>query len=253
MSLERFFAQEILFEKAMRPFTWQHALFIILALGTIYLTLKYADKIKNSTHEKKIKIAFAVWVLLLELLYHIHYWMHGMFSVPLHMCSVGAFLSVYVLLTDSKLAFQMLFLIGITGGTIALVIPDTIGYPYYNIRYYLFPLMHMNIMIVPIYYYKAYKYRILQRSIYITFFTMLSLLPFANILNNMYDRNYLFIGSKPRIFGELLPDYPWYMIIGVVGLLFVFHFLYFLQFRSVQELKEFTSKKILRRSNQNGS
>ena len=253
MSLERFFAQEILFEKAMKPFTWQHAAFILLALATIYLTLKYAQAIKNSPNEKKYKIAFASWVLLLELLYHIHYWMHGMFSVPFHMCSVGAFLSVYVLLTDSKLAFQMLFLIGLTGGTIALLIPDTIGYPYYNIRYYLFPLMHMNIMIVPMYYYKAYGYRVLQRSIYITFFFIMALLPFANILNNMYDRNYLFIGAKPRIFGELLPDYPWYMILGAIGLFIVFHFLYYLQFRSTEQLKEFTKTKILRRSNNNGA
>ena len=249
MSIERFFAQEILFEKAMKPFTWQHALFVLLALATIYITLKFAQAIKNSKNEKKYKIAFASWVLLLELLYHIHYWMHGMFSVPFHMCSVGAFLSVYVLLTDSKLAFQMLFLIGITGGTIALLIPDTIGYPYYNIRYYLFPLMHMNIMIVPIYYYKAYGYRILRRSVFITYFFILALLPFASILNNRFDRNYLFIGQKPTIFGDFLPDFPGYMIVGAIGLFIVFNFLYYVQKTSTEQVLHFTKTKILRRGN----
>ncbi len=247
MSLERLFAQEINFELAMKPFTWQHMLFILLAILTIVITLRYAERIKNSDHEYKYKIAFASWVLLLEILYHVHYWMHGMFSIPFHMCSVGAFLSFYVLITNSKLGFQMLFLIGITGGTAALLIPDTIGYPYYNIRYYLYPLMHMNIMIVPIYYYKAYGFRISRKSVFITYGFILSLLPFAVFLNNKYDRNYLFIGSKPRIFENVLPDWPGYFIMGAVGLFVIFNALYYIQQLSTSLVKDTINQKVLRK------
>lgn len=249
MSLETFFSQELNFDLAMKPFSWQHGVLVLLGLLSVYVTLKYSHTIKGKPYEKKIKYLFAFWVFALELTYHIHYWMHGMFSVPMHMCSLGAFLSVYILLTDSKKAYSMLFLIGITGGFIALMLPDTLGYPYYNVRYYLFPIMHMNILIVPIFYYKAYGYRINLRSIYITFITIMALLPIANILNKTYDRNYLFIGQEPRILASFLPGWPYYFIIGVIGLFFVFHLLYFLQHTSISTFKKYVLLEFARKGN----
>lgn len=247
MSLEVFFSQEVNFDLAMKPFTWQHGVLILLGLFSVYFTLKFAPKLKEKSYENKVKYIFAFWVFALELTYHIHYWMHGMFSIPLHMCSLGAFLSIYLLLTDSKKAYSMLFLIGITGGFMALMIPDTLGYPYYNVRYYLFPIMHMNILIVPIYYYKAYNYRINMRSIYITFFTVMALFPFANYFNVRYDRNYLFIGQKPRIFGSFLPDYPYYLIIGLVGVIVIFNILYLVQNTTPSTYKRFFTLKFMRK------
>lgn len=246
MNLKRLFSHEINFDLAMKPFSWQHGLLITLALLSIFFTLKYAKSIKNSSLEKKFKIAFAIWIFLLELIYHIHYWMHGLFSIPIHMCSIGAFFSIYLLLTDSKKAYQVLFLIGITGGLTALLVPDTLGYTYFNIRYYLFPIMHLNILIVPIYYYKAYGYRLSLKYVYITFGIFVALLPIANYMNKTYDRNYLFIGQQPKILGGLLPGWPYYFIIGVVGLFIVFHILYYLQnvtFDSVRRLVELKSNK----------
>ncbi len=239
MSLETFFSQDTNFDLAMKPFTWQHGVLVFLAIATIFLTLRYAEKVRDSKHIKKIKIGFAIWVISLEIIYHIHYWMHGMFSLPLHLCSLGAFLSVYLLLTDSKKAFQLLFLIGITGGLMALLIPDTLGYTYFNVRYYLFPLMHINIMMVPIFYFKAYKFRIDRKSIYITTIVILALMPIANIFNNAYDRNYLFIGREPRIFGDALPPYPFYLIIGAIGAFLFFNILYYIQFTDCKKIKRF--------------
>lgn len=247
MSLEVFFSQEINFDLAMKPFTWQHGVSILLGLLSVYFTLKFANKLKDKSYEKKVKYAFAFWVFALELTYHIHYWMHGMFSFPMHMCSLGAFLSIYLLLTDSKRAYSMLFLIGITGGFMALMIPDTLGYPYYNVRYYLFPIMHMNILIVPIYYYKAYNYRIDMKSIYITFITVMSLFPLATYLNITYDRNYLFIGQKPRIFASILPDFPYYLIIGLIGVFIIFNLLYFIQDTTPNTYKRIITLKHFRK------
>lgn len=243
MSLETFFSQETNFDLAMKPFTWQHGVLVFLALLTIVLTLKYAVHIKDSKHFNKIKIGFAIWVISLEIIYHIHYWIHGMFSIPMHLCSFGAFLSVYILLTDSKKAFQILFLIGITGGLMALLIPDTLGYTYFNVRYYLFPIMHINIMMVPIFYYKAYGYRVDRKSIYLTSVLILALMPIANIFNNLYDRNYLFIGQKPRIFGDFLPPYPYYLILGGIGAFLFFNILYYVQSLDSKTLKKKLSFK----------
>lgn len=226
MSLERFWDHDLNPELAMQPFTWQHGILILLGILGVIVTLKTAIMIKDSGYEKRIKRSFAVWLILLELIYHLHYWTHGLFSVPLHVCSLGVMFSIAILLTDSKKVFDYLFFIGIFGGLIALFIPNSLGYTYYNMRYYHFILLHLSIAIVPIYYYKAYDYRISLKSVYKTFALLVCLTPLVTFVNINYDKNYMFIGDKPQILASILPDWPYYIIIFGVALFIAFHGLY---------------------------
>ena len=227
MSFERFWNHELNQELAMQPFTWQHAVLIVLGILSVVLTLKFAQNIKNSRYENRIKKIFAFWLLFLEITYHLHYWTYGMFSVPLHVCSFGVMFSIAILLTDSKKAFEFLFFIGIFGGLSALFIPNSLGYTYYNMRYYHYILLHMSIAIVPIYYYEAYNYRISLKSIYKTMGLIVVLLPLVTYVNITYNKNYMFIGDKPQILANVLPDWPYYLIIFVITIFITFHGLYF--------------------------
>jgi len=226
MSFALFFGQEINFDLAMKPFTWQHYLLISLGIASVVVTLLLANKLKKSRFEKRVKIGFAIFLIILELTYHIHYWAFGMFSVPLHVCSFGVILSVILLLTNKYKAFEILFFVGILGGLLALFIPNTLGYPYYNIRYYHFILLHMSITIVPVYYYKAYGFRIKFSSIYKTAGLFLAILPLVVYVNYTFDRNYMFIGEKPSIIANLLPEWPYYIIIFIALGFIIFHLLY---------------------------
>ena len=120
MTFERFWNHDLNPDLAMQPFTWQHGILILLGILSVILTLKFAAKIKNLTFEKRVKRGFAIWLLFLELIYHLHYWSYGMFSVPLHICSFGVMFSITILFTDSKKAFEFLFFIGIFGGLLAM-------------------------------------------------------------------------------------------------------------------------------------
>jgi len=227
MSLDRFFGHDINFDLAMKPFTWQHYLLILIGITCVVGGLLIADKIHNSRFEKRIKRGFALWLLLLEITYHIHYWGYGMFSVPLHICSFGVILSIALLLTDNYRVFEILFFVGIFGGLLALFIPNTLGYTYYNMRYYHFILLHASITIVPIYYYKAYNYRIRMSSIYKTFAAMTIISPAVIAVNYVFDKNYMFIGEKPLIIAAYLPDWPYYIIIFMALAFVSLHALYF--------------------------
>lgn len=226
MSFTRFFGHDIDFDFAMQPFTWQHYLLIFLGVLCVVVTLNYAKNLKAYKYEKRIKIGFAIWLLLLELSYHIHYWVYGLFSVPLHVCSFGVLLSIILLITDNKKVFEILFFVGIFGGLLALFIPNTLGYTYYNMRYYHFIFLHMSIAIVPIYYFKAYGFRIKISSIYKTFGYFMLILPLVVYVNYVRDKNYMFIGDKPEIIADLLPKWPYYIIIFIVLALLMFHVLY---------------------------
>jgi hypothetical integral membrane protein (TIGR02206 family) len=237
MSLERFWNHELDPSLAMQPFTWQHGVLILLGIFSVILTLRYAEGIHNYKHEKRIKRGFAFWLLFLEIVYHLHYWTYGMFSVPLHLCSFGVMFSIAILFTDSKKAFEILFFLGIFGGLIALFIPNSLGYTYYNMRYYHFILLHMSIAIVPIYYYKAYGYRVTKHSVYKTIVFVLLLTPLVTFVNVTQNKNYMFIGEKPAILANYLPDWPYYIIIFVVIGFFLLNGLYYLSNLNFQKLR----------------
>lgn len=226
MSFERFFGHDIDFALAMHPFTWQHYTLIFLGILAVVTTLIFAKGIKNSSIEKRIKIIFVIWLLFLELTYHIHYWSYGMFSVPLHICSFGVSLSVILLITDNKKVFEILFFVGTLGGLFALFIPNTLGYTFYNMRYYHFIFLHMSITMVPVYYYKAYGYRVKRISILKTFALFMIILPLVVFVNYKFNRNYMFIGEKPKILANILPDWPYYIIIFLVCAILVSYLLY---------------------------
>ena len=242
MSLERFWRHDIDFNLAMKPFTIPHAILIVLGILCVVLTMRYARAIRKSKYENRVKKIFAIWLISLEIIYHLHYWTFGMFSVPLHICSFGVMFSIAILLTDSKKVFEILFFVGIFGGLLALFIPNTLGYTYYNMRYYHFIVLHMSIAIVPIYYYKAYDYRINWKSIYKTFGFILCVLPLVVYVNYTYDKNYMFIGERPEILAHILPPWPYYIIIFLLLGLILFHLLNFISNMTFVEVKHKCNK-----------
>jgi len=237
MTFERFWNHDLNPDLAMQPFTWQHGILILLGILSVILTLKFAAKIKNLTFEKRVKRGFAIWLLFLELIYHLHYWSYGMFSVPLHICSFGVMFSITILFTDSKKAFEFLFFIGIFGGLLALLIPNSLGYTYYNMRYYHFIVLHMSIAIVPIYYYKAYGYRVTLKSVYKTIALLLIVSPLVVFVNYTTGKNYMFIGEKPEILADYLPDWPYYIIIFIVSAFIALHALYYFSNLDFEKIK----------------
>ncbi len=226
MSFERFWSHELNPELAMQPFTWQHYSLILLGVLSVILTLKYAKKIKAHKWFTYYKILFILWLLSLELIYHLHYWSHGMFSVPLHICSFGVLFSVITLITDSKKSFGFLFFIGILGGLTALFIPNSLGYTYYNVRYYHFILLHVSIVIVPIFYYKAYNYEVKLKYLYYTSILILLIMPIVTMVNYLYNKNYMFIGERPEIIERFLPVWPYYIPVMIVLAFITMHILF---------------------------
>lgn len=236
MSLERFWNHELNPDLAMQPFTWQHGLLILLGILSVVITLRYAEVVKQSKYEGYIKKGFAIWLLFLEVIYHLHYWSYGMFSVPLHVCSFGVMFSILILITDSQKVFEFLFFIGIFGGLLALFIPNSLGYTYYNMRYYHFILLHMSIAIVPIYYYKAYGYRVKKTSIYKTISFVLLLTPLVTFINVTKHKNYMFIGERPEIIASFLPEWPYYIIVFLLSAFVLFNGLYYISTYGVKEI-----------------
>ena len=233
MTFEKFFGHDIDFSKAVKMFTIHHLVLTLFALGSIILTLKIADRIRNSTKEQRIKYIFIGILLFLEITYHIHNWTYPRISIPLHVCSFAVMLNIALLFTDSKKIWNFAFFYGIIGGIMALLIPNTYGYTYFNFRYYHFILIHSVILSVPLYYYKAYNYRVDYKTtidifktsvmIGVGIFIINGLFHMANDffgMNGFLDTNYWFIHHIPLVVSGFFTNYIVY-IICFISLVFI--------------------------------
>jgi hypothetical integral membrane protein (TIGR02206 family) len=200
-----FFGYVIDPERGVRLFTWHHYMLIGLAIIAVFLPLKYAHVIYKSKHETKIRNIVFGWLVTLEIIYHAHNWLNGELSFPLHICSFAVFMSLALLKTNSQRIFEFVFFFGVLGGFMALLVPFSYGFPYYNIRYWHFILLHMTIIMVPLYYFKAYQFRVTLRATYKTFVMVLLVAPVIYNINKLLSRldsttsvNYWFISEIPE-------------------------------------------------------
>lgn len=203
--LENFFGYVIDPDKAVRLFTWHHYLLIGLGVLSVVLPLNFSHLVYNSKYEAKIRNITFLFLLFLEIVYHLHNWFAGHISFPLHISSFAVIMSLALLKTKSQRIFEFVFFFGVLGGLMALLVPFSYGFPYYNIRYYHFILLHMLIIIIPLYFYKAYGFRVTLRATYKTFIMVLLVAPVIFHLNILLTSlnadnpvNYWFITYIPE-------------------------------------------------------
>lgn len=197
MTWKLFFSHEPDMANAATLLSIHHFILMILGVIAFILPLKFGTKIKSYAKERKLKIFFAVLLVFLEIGYHIHNWYKPMLSVPLHVCSFAVFLNVALLFTDSKKVFEYAFFFGVLGGLLALYLPDTMGFPYYNFRYYHFLILHSLLIVIPIYYYKAYNYRVDYKITIKVFKIVVFAGIIIYIINSFLNTNYWFVNKVP--------------------------------------------------------
>ncbi len=222
--MERFFGYDIDYDLAIKVFSWQHFVFIALAILTVVLTLRYADKLYEFKRKSVINKTVFIILILLESTYHIHNWFRNQFSVPLHLCSFSIILSIMLVKTRKQKYFDLLFFIGPLGGIVALIFPEMGGFTYYSFRYYHFIIAHLFIISVPLYYYKAHGMRVNLYSLKKTYLFLLIMAPIVFTVNRVFDMNYIFINRKPNldIVANNIPEWPYYIVVFIVGVL-LFH------------------------------
>jgi len=252
MTFEKFFGHDIDFSKAVKMFTYHHLILTLFAIGSIFLTLKLANRIRNSSKEQRIKYIFIGVLLFLEVTYHIHNWTYPRVSIPLHVCSFAVVMNIALLLTDNKKVWNYAFFFGTIGGIMALVIPNSYGYTYYNFRYYHFIIIHSVILSIPLYYYKAYNYRIdykitldVFRSSVIMGITVFVVNGLFHMIDDFFKldgflyTNYWFIYEVPDNVSSFFTNWNVYIICFVALVFLTMNTLYF-----ASNFKEIFTKRI---------
>jgi hypothetical integral membrane protein (TIGR02206 family) len=232
MILSNFFGHDLDFDNAVSLFSIHHFIYVLCGISSIALILTFAEKLKNLKKEILIKRGLAIFLVILELSYHIHNWTYPRLSIPLHICSFATFMAIYILFTDNQRIFKYLFFFGVLGGSMALITPLSYGYSYLNFRYYHFILLHCLIITIPLYYYKAYNYRVTYRNLWTVFKSILLISIVIYLINRTFmyfgiESNYWYISVIPDNVSMFFQIYPLYIVLFMTTVFTTMNILYF--------------------------
>lgn len=211
----------------------------LLALTLIILfcfSFLYFRNIWGEKEKKRFRLTLAIILFLNEIAWHawVAYW--GVWNIqtmlPLHMCSVVVWLTMYMLLTKSYEIYEISYFLGIGGAIQALSTPDITGYGFPHFRAFNTFLAHGLLVAVPVYMTIMEGYRPTAASFKRIFIWTNIYVIFVFFLNLVIGSNYLFIAYKPNFptLLDMLAPWPWYIIEleAVAFLIFLILYLPFL-------------------------
>ncbi len=101
---------------------------VIIALVPLLAALLAWRSGKSDSTAKRIRIGLAVVILVDELAWYGYYlnqgWFSFPYSLPLQLCDITLWLTVYTLFTRSSRTFQLIYYWGLAGTTMAVLTPD---------------------------------------------------------------------------------------------------------------------------------
>lgn len=189
------------------------AVFVLFWLSFIYFRRVWGDKEKNT-----IRIILAVALAVNEIGLHIWsaYW--GIWNIqtmlPLHLCSVMVWLTVYMAFTKNYNLYEFAYFLGMGGALQAFLTPaDASLYdiPHYRIMQTL--IAHGLLITIPIYMTAVEGFRPTLASFKRIFIWTNIYMVIIFFFNHAIGSNYLFIAQKPPspTLMDALSPWPWYI------------------------------------------
>ncbi len=182
-----------------------------------------------------IRYAMAGGLLVVETSWHLWNAFTGQWTLdrmlPLHLCSILVWLSIYMLVTRSQRIYEISYLLGIAGALQALLTPDAGIYGFPHFRFFQALASHGLLVSAAIYMTVVEKMRPTWASVRRVMISGLAYTTFVWVINWLTGGNYLFIARKPDTASllDVLPAWPWYIPI-VLGLGFFFILLFYTPF-----------------------
>ncbi|MFK2825181.1 TIGR02206 family membrane protein [Bacillus sp. B190/17] len=197
-------------------FSTSHIVVLVLLLLMILSLFIYRKKLADkNTRIGEWTAAF--FLLGMEIAYHS--WMIGTDlwtvnrSLPLELCSIATFLTIFLLITGNKLLYEILLFIGLLGASQALITPY-LYFDFPHFRFFHFFFTHLLIFCTPLYFTWVKGYRPSFLSVVKTMIFLNVLASMIFVINKLTNGNYLFLRHKPETASmiDLLGPYPWYIL-----------------------------------------
>ena len=176
-------------------FSIQHIQVLLMFVAISFILVFFRSVLKP--HKSVIKwilfsllalseVSAQVWVIMTD------QWEYG--SLPLQLCSISTFISIYLFLKPNKKAFYLLFFTGSLPAILSLVTPELFyQFPHYRfIKYFL----HHAALAWTVLYFVIYEgYRVPRKAIWSSFLLINLLALPIFFLNQILDTNFFYLAN----------------------------------------------------------
>ena len=219
--------------------------FLLLALVLWY------SKVCNDTKKlNRLRVGLASFMILVEISWHVWALAVGVWHVnhalPLHLCSVGAILSIYMLLRRRYSIFEVLYFWGIAGAVQAILTPDLRGYNFPHFHYFWYFTSHGMVVLAVFWMLIIEQVRptwnSLRKTVLVTILYALVVYP----INLVTGGNYMLLMQAPVVptLADFLDVWPGYLFwLPVVAL--VVETICYLPFAIIDASRRYKNKEII--------
>lgn len=166
-----------------------------------------------------IRLGLALLLLANELFWHLWHAYNNLWTVqallPLNICNLMVFLSIFTLLTRSQVGYEFIYLLGIPAAAQVLIPPALGPWGFPHILFFQIFISHGGIILAALYLTLGERMRprgwrsVGRVALWTTLYALVIF-----ILNPLIGSNYLFLANKPSAATLLnvLGPWPWYFL-----------------------------------------
>jgi hypothetical integral membrane protein (TIGR02206 family) len=176
-------------------FSTPHVLTLILFFLTCFLFVYYRRGLKS--YQNLIKWTLFTTLVLCEVSFHLWLILTNQWEVadlPLQLCSLSTFLSLYLFLKPNQKVFNLLFFIGLLPAILSMVTPDIV-YQFPHFRFFKYFLHHSAIPLSVLYFILFEGYRVPRKAVITSYLTLNLIAVPIFFLNRLLDTNFFFLAN----------------------------------------------------------
>ncbi len=206
----------------------------LVALGIIAAIIVFLVRGWRKPSEdakRRARVSLAAIILVVESSWHVWSLYTDFWNVqrhlPLHLCSVGIWCSIYMLLARSYRVYEILFFVGLAGSTQALLTPSAaFGLPHFWAIQTL--MSHGLLVIATVYMTTIEGFRPTWKSVWKTMLVLNIYVVIVAGINYLLGSNYMYTMGKPATASllDLMGPWPWYLLTGEIVAIALFSLLY---------------------------
>jgi hypothetical integral membrane protein (TIGR02206 family) len=176
-------------------FSMAHVVTLLLFFLACFILVYYRKKLKS--YQTFIKWTLFITLIVCEISFHLWLILTNQWEVsdlPLQLCSLSTFISLYLFLKKNQKAFNLLFFIGILPPILSMVTPDIV-YQFPHYRFLKYFLHHSAITLAVLYFILFEGYRIPRKAVITSFITVNIIAVPIFFMNQLLDTNFFFLAS----------------------------------------------------------
>ncbi|GAB4487779.1 MAG: TIGR02206 family membrane protein [Anaerolineales bacterium] len=207
---------------------WSAMLLIAAACASLF----YFRRRWNETQRRNFRRGLALFIALSDLSWQAWSLYYGLWDIrvnlPLHLCSVCGWGSVYVLLSDDRRVLEPVYFLGIGGALMTILTPDVGRYGFPHYRAFQIFASHGGMLLAILYMSIVEDFRPTWAAYRRTALIANGYMILVFLVNLALGSNYLYLMKKPEFptLYDLMLPWPWYMLqVEALGLALMAFFL----------------------------